>query len=315
MHRSVPVAAIVAAAMLFGTAGTALELGPDAAEPLSVGAVRIAVGTIVLWIAAGVRTSVSIAALRPHLTVIALGGAGVAAYTPLFLGAVERAGVAVSTIIAISTGPFATATLEWGWRHRRPSLGWLLGTALTVVGSAVLVSTVSADDKQIDALGVTLAVAAGLGYGVYSVTTKATIERGVDVAVALAAPFTIGAVVLVVAAFVGSSWSWLGGWDGIALAAYLGVFATGVAYLLFGFGLAHLTAATTVTLVLAEPVTAALLAELVLDETIPILGWLGIVTVVAGLVVVGRTEQPRTTADVAGTTPVQHTGPSSSSAD
>ncbi|MEM8618316.1 MAG: EamA family transporter [Actinomycetota bacterium] len=308
-------ASIIAAAMLFGTAGTALELGPEGAEPLSVGALRVAIGTVVLWIAACIRTSVSIAALKTQRTLILCGGAGVAVYTPLFLGAVERAGVAVATIVAISTGPFAAATLDWAWRHNRPPLSWLTGTALTVAGAALLVSTSAASDKQIDAVGVALAITAGFGYGAYSVTSKATIERGLDMAVALAAPFTIGTVLLLAAALVGSSWSWLGEWDGIALAAYLGVFATGASYLLFGFGLAHLTAATAVTLVLAEPVTAALLAVLVLDETISWLGWLGIGIVVIGLVVVGRTGQPTTAADATHSAPQVHTRAASKTVD
>ena len=45
------------------------------------------------------------------------------------------------------------------------------------------------------------------------------------------------------------------------------------------------------TLVLAEPVTAALLAVVLLDETIALLGWLGIVVLLAGLLVVGRTAE------------------------
>jgi drug/metabolite transporter, DME family len=61
--------------------------------------------------------------------------------------------------------------------------------------------------------------------------------------------------------------------EGLAMALYLGVVATGVAYVLFGFGLRRLPSATAVTLVLAEPLTAALLAAVVLDESIPWIGW------------------------------------------
>jgi drug/metabolite transporter (DMT)-like permease len=46
-----------------------------------------------------------------------------------------------------------------------------------------------------------------------------------------------------------------------------------------------------VTLVLAEPVTASLLAVVVLDEAIEPLGWAGIVVLLAGLLVVGRTAE------------------------
>ena len=46
-----------------------------------------------------------------------------------------------------------------------------------------------------------------------------------------------------------------------------------------------------VTLVLAEPLTATLLATVVLDETIALLGWLGVSAVLLGLFVVGRTAE------------------------
>jgi DME family drug/metabolite transporter len=114
--------------------------------------------------------------------------------------------------------------------------------------------------------------------------------RGVDSTLAMAAPFTIGAVV-VAALAVGEPFGWLGEPGGVAMALELGVLATGVAYVWFGYGLHRLSSATTVTLVLAEPLTAALLATLVLDESIGAVGWFGIVVLLAGLVVVGRTAE------------------------
>ena len=45
-------------------------------------------------------------------------------------------------------------------------------------------------------------------------------------------------------------------------------------------------------LVLAEPLTAALLAAVVLDEVIPWVGWVGVGVVLVGLVAVGRSAQP-----------------------
>ena len=76
------------------------------------------------------------------------------------------------------------------------------------------------------------------------------------------------------------------------MALYLGIVATGLAYVLFGYGLRRLTSATAVTLVLAEPLTAALLAAVVLDEVIPWVGWVGVGVVLVGLVAVGRSAQP-----------------------
>jgi drug/metabolite transporter, DME family len=283
--------AVVGAAMLFGTAGTAQELGPEGATPLGVGAARILVGTVVLW-GAVLWSSTSASQVRTvarlHRRLVVVGGLGVAVYTPAFLAAVERAGVAVGTVVAIGSGPFFAATFEWMWRRVRTNREWLIGTVATVAGGAVLVWS-QADDALggVDAVGVVLALAAGAGYAMYSVTSKTVMSSGVPSTLALALPFTVGVVVVAVAS-VGQPFEWVTTGEGLLMALHLGVAATGVAYLLFGYGLRRLTAATTVTLVLAEPLTAALLATVLLDQSIGPVGWIGVAVVLVGLVVVGR---------------------------
>lgn len=289
--RRTAVAAVVGAAVLFGTSGTARELGPESASSLTVGAARIAIGSLVLWVVVAAnrhREPVpSAAVLRPLRALLAVGGIGVAMYTPLFFVAVDRTGVAVGTVVAIASGPFFAAGLDWRFRRVRPKVTWLRGTLVTVVGVGVLIAAVDSGGAAIDLVGVAAALAAGLGYATYSVTSKATMERGLASTAALAIPFTIG-VVVVLALSVGESLKWVTTGAGFAMALYLGVVATGLAYVLFGFGLRRLTSATAVTLVLAEPLTAVLLAAVVLDESIPWIGWLGVVVVLAGLVLVGR---------------------------
>jgi drug/metabolite transporter, DME family len=127
---------VVAAAVLFGTSGTARELGPESASSLSVGAARITIGSLVLWVVvvanAGREPVPTAADLRPMRRLLAIGGLGVALYTPLFFIAVDRAGVAIGTIVAIASGPFFAAGLDWGFRRVRPIAGWLRGTLVTV---------------------------------------------------------------------------------------------------------------------------------------------------------------------------------------
>lgn len=282
--------------MLFGTAGTAQELGPAEATPLGVGAARILIGTIVLWgaIAWSSTSAVEVGnVVRRQWRLVMVGGLGVAVYTPAVLSAVERAGVAVGTVVAIGLGPFFAATFEWLWRRVRTNREWLIGTVITVTGGAVLVRP-QADDALggIDAVGISLALAAGAGYALYSVTSKTAMSAGVPSALALVLPFTFGAVIVAVAA-VGQPFAWVTTGGGLLMALHLGIAATGLAYLLFGYGLRRLTAATTVTLVLAEPLTAALLATVLLDESIGSIGWFGVAAVLIGLVIVGRSAVAR----------------------
>ncbi len=289
-----PIGSVLAAAVLFGTAGTAQALGPDAATPLGVGATRIVVGTSVLWLAiavSGPSLADVRANLRRHWRLMTIGGVGVAVYTPFFLVAVDRTGVAVGTVVAVGAGPFFAGAMEWRWRGVGPGRAWFVGTLVTVAGGAVLVASKSSDaSNAVDGVGLLLALAAGAGYALYSVTAKSTMSSGVTPTLALAAPFTVGALLVAILA-VREPFRWITTGDGVLMALHLGIAATGLAYLLFGYGLHRLTSATTVTLVLAEPLTATLLATLVLDETISPLGWLGVVAVLLGLLVVGRSAE------------------------
>ena len=288
--------AVVAAAALFGTAGTARELGPDGTTPLGVGAARIVIGTAVLWSAvwwAHSRGSIPAVAapIRSNRWVILIGGLGVAIYTPMFFEAIERAGVAVGTIVGVGSGPFFAGALEWAWRGVRPSPWWALGTAVTVTGGAVLVLAQDAGrstSEPGDAVGIAFALAAGFGYALYSVTSKVVMERGVDPVLTLAATFLVGSTAVALLA-VGEPFGWITSGTGLLMALQLGVLATGFAYLLYGYGLQRLSSATTVTLVLAEPLTATMLAVLVLDESIVAGAWIGIVGLLVGLLIVGRT--------------------------
>ena len=98
--------------------------------------------------------------------------------------------------------------------------------------------------------------------------------------------FSIGALVLL--PFLGGEpMGWLATPSGLAMALWLGIAATGIAYLLYGYGLRSLDTATTTTLTLAEPVTAALIAMVVLDERLQPIEWLGAAIVLLGLALAG----------------------------
>lgn len=289
---------MVVAAALFGTAGTARELGPDGTTSIGVGATRIVIGTAVLWLAVWWgRTRGSLPEVRTPIRsnrwVILLGGLGVAVYTPMFFEAVERTGVAVGTIVAVGSGPFFAGALEWAWRSVRPSRWWTLGTFVTVAGGALLVVAQDASNSAsdpVDGVGIVFALAAGAGYACYSVTSKVVMERDVDPTLTLASTFAVGSVVMIGLAS-REPFGWITSWAGLVMAFQLGVLATGLAYILFGYGLRRLSSATTVTLVLAEPLTATLLAVVVLDESIAPVAWMGIVMLLIGLLVVGRTAE------------------------
>jgi DME family drug/metabolite transporter len=100
---------------------------------------------------------------------------------------------------------------------------------------------------------------------------------------------------------------WLATPSGLAMALWLGLVTTTLAYVLFGIGLRTLAPATVSTLTLAEPLTAGILGVAVLGETLPPGAVAGLLVLAAGIAVLaaGGARMPRrtlsaTAADVGG---------------
>jgi DME family drug/metabolite transporter len=288
-HGRGAVLAVLAASVLFGTTGTIQELGPDAATPLGVGWLRIVVGAVTLWCLA--RRLPSTRLLLVHRVPFVLGGLGVAIFQPAFFAGTSRCGVALGTMLALGSGPCFAGGLEWACWRRRPTGTWLAATALTVAGGALLVAS-AGGDARIEVVGIACALGAGLGYAVYALAAKSLIVRGIDSTVSLAWPFTLGAVAL--APFAAAEpLGWAVTAAGAVMLLHLGVITVGVAYYLYGRGLRGLDTSTAVMLTLAEPLTAAVAAMVVLDEHLGAVGWLGAAAVLAGLAVAGGVRSPR----------------------
>ena len=275
--------AVLGAAALFGTTGTAQALGPAGTTPLSLGTLRIGLGAVVLWVLA--RRGPHRMDLVRHRWPLLFGALGVAAYQPSFFTGTQRSGVALGTIVALGSGPLFAGAIEAGWLGKAPSPAWWIATAVSVLGGAMLVL---AGDARADfaAVGLAGSLGAGLSYAVYAMAAKVLIGRGMPATVALAWPFTLGALALVPFA-IGEPWGWTLGLPGLVMVAHLAIVTVGLAYYLYGYGLRTLDVSAAVTLTLAEPLTAVLLGVSVLDERLRPFGWAGAALVVAGLVLAG----------------------------
>jgi drug/metabolite transporter, DME family len=130
---------------------------------------------------------------------------------------------------------------------------------------------------------------AGGGYAAYTVIAKRLLRLGHDPVGVMAASFGLGAVLLLpVLAITGAGW--LAQPGGAALAIFLGVVPTALAYLVFARGLRRLSGAETATLTLAEPLTAALLGVIVLSERMSAPAALGGALILSGLLVLAAPE-------------------------
>ncbi len=293
------VAMALAAAMLWGTTGTAQRLAAAQASPFWIGALRLAAAALFFWLLAAwpargrnLATARSAAPnARAAWPAIAAAGGCMAAYNLAFFAGVGATGVAVGTAVAIGSGPVWAGLLQWAVLRHSPAPAWWIGTLLAVAGGALLIYGASAGGagaQPVVRFGLALCLAAGFSYAAYTLLCQtlvrdappAAVTRWVfSVAAAIALPLAAG----IGGAFVDRAAGWLG-------VAYLGVVATGVAYLLFSHALRHIGGATAVTLALGEPVTAFALAIAVVGERPGGSAFAGLGLVLAGLLFVVWTE-------------------------
>ncbi|WP_438853985.1 DMT family transporter [Agromyces sp. M3QZ16-3] len=289
---------VLAAAVCFGTTGTAQALGPDA-DPLSVGAARILIGGGAL---AAIALAVHVAGRRsgatgtsaaptsggraprgPAWLAVVIGTAGVLAYQPAFFAGTAANGVAVGTVVALGSAPVLTGVLDWALRRRFPGGAWMVATALATVGVAVLASASGTGPSAVDPLGIAASVGAGASYAVYTLAGKSLLDRGWTSSASMGAMFGAAAAASL-PVLLATDLGWLATAEGLAMALWLGLVTTTAAYLLFGAGLERLAPATVSTLTLAEPLTATILGVLVLQERLPVTAVLGLAVLASGIV-------------------------------
>jgi DME family drug/metabolite transporter len=271
---------VLLAAVCFGTTGTAQALGPDASA-VTVGAVRIAVGAVLLALVA--RAVADGAASTPWARgPLAVGALGVAAYQLCFFAAVKDTGVAVGTVVALGSAPALAGVGGWLLDRRVPDRAWALATALACAGVATL--ALAGGGSEVSARGVALAVGAGASYAAFTLASKRLLDAGHGVETVMARLFGLGAILLIPVLLFGDL-HWVTSAGGAAMALWLGAIPTALAYLLFASGLRHLPANEVATLTLAEPVTAALLGAIVLGERPGAVAIVGIAAILAGLAV------------------------------
>ncbi len=279
---------VVAAAVLFGTTGTARAKGPVGIDPVIAGFMRLAIGGPLLVIlrlrslreADPSEHAVSRLRALPGRWVL-VGAACVATYQLGFFAGLARTGVSVGTVVAIGSGPILASVLAFAFLRERPTRRWLAATSLAIIGVALI--SLAADEGSVRALGIALVLVAGLGYAGFTVLTRELVVHGIDGPLLLGVLFSVGGLI-VLPFCIGRPFGWIAEPRGLAVVLWLGIGPTAVAYTLFADGLRTLTGPIATTFVLAEPVTAVLLGRVVLSERLGSAQWFGAALVLAALI-------------------------------
>lgn len=287
--------AVVAAGFFWGTTGTVAYLIGGAVPALAVGAVTMGFGGLILVLIAG-RSALATLRGRSTRMWVVLGGLGVVVYPLGFYTGMDLAGVAIGNILALGTGPLVGAALEWLVDKRPPGVGWFLATGVGIAGVIVLSLAdhggTTANPESFS-LGVTLALIAGVGYGVYSYAMGKVIDAGHRPLAAAGSVFGAGSIPLVaVALFFSPTLADAGdAWWGLS---YLVLGPMVLSYLLYSRALRVLSSSSVMTIALTEPAVATVMAIVVVGERFDLPGLIGIALIGVAVVASSFTGTVRT---------------------
>jgi DME family drug/metabolite transporter len=269
--------AVAAASGLFGTTAiVTVLLAPELPAPTAAGwrVVIGGLGLVALSVLAGHAPWRYPARWAPT----AIGGLSFLTFQCGFFFAVGRVGAATATIVAIGTGPIVAGLIDRvhpGVRLRRR---WWIGVAVAAGGIALMSS---AEGVVMDPAGWVGAITSGAFFAFFGAAIRdLTTDRPALTAIAT----VFGAAVLPAAILLAVLGTNPFAEPGSAAAVlYVGVVTTAVSYALWVRGLAVLTLGDTVTLTMLEPITATVLAVLILGEPAGPSTVLGIVIALVGV--------------------------------
>ena len=278
------VLAILLAALLWGSTGTAASFAPQA-NPMAIGAFAMGIGGLLQALLAYPHLLRQWQQLRQYPVLIMMGALAVAVYPLAFYSAMRLAGVTVGTVVTIASAPLATAIIERLFGTTNPmNRRWYSSLLAGTVGIVLLTQPVSGvvdtsglaqNQDQNHLTGVFLGLLAGVTYALYSWLAANLIRQGIRSEAAMAALF-LPATALLLLSLLWTADQLFADRSGTLAIVYITLVPMWLGYLAFGYGLRHIDAARATLLTLFEPVVAAVLAVWVVGEQLAWSGWLGI---------------------------------------
>ncbi|MDE0543662.1 EamA family transporter [Vibrio sp. VA3] len=270
---------ILFASTLWGTTGTAASLAPDVSA-LAIGAFSMGIGGFMQACLSAKSLKRDFRKVVDKKKTLLISIIALATYPLAFYSSMRFAGVAIGTVISISTAPFFSALLECLFsRNQTITKRWMMSFAIGVIGITLLLASESSAnslfDQDMKHWGVLLGLLAGLTYAIYSWGVKAMIDHGIESQTAMGSVFGIGGVLLLPTLFITGD-NLFASSTNTTVMLYMALIPMGLGYVAFGFGLRFVTASGASILTLFEPVIAAALAVAIVGEEISFIGWVGI---------------------------------------
>ncbi len=251
---------VLLGALCFSTMGLFQAIAPEGATPFVIASARMLTGSIALFIYLRAR-GLTFTFDRWPWKYVALYVAGMCFFQVAFLQSLLLVGVAVGAVVTIGTTPIFCGLFSWISTGRRPHFSWIIATAVAISG-LILINQV--ETGNINFWGLALAIAAGATYGINIQITHHLTRHHSPESAAMLTMGLVGLVLMPSMLFYPAAW--IATFDGIGIVLGLGVVSAAIGYGLSMAGLKTTPAHIASTLALGEPLGAALIGILVLEE-------------------------------------------------
>ena len=291
-------ALVCGAGVIWGTIGPAVDVVHQRSmlSVLTMSGWRAVAAVVTLAVVVLIRGQLGacLALVRAHPTRILVMGALTTAFQLLFFVAVLAAGVSVATVVALGSAPVLLLLLHSVQRRRVPATAQLVTVSMGVTGLLLVSLIGGGTDGSAPTLGVLAALASGAAFAL-STEVGSSVSQGHDAVPVATGTMVVAALIMVPAALSvglvrGDSLvtTDAAAWAGLA---YLGVVTMALAYVLLFAGLRTTATGSAAVATLLEPLTAVVIAVLLLGETLTLAGVVGSLLILAAIGSLGLNQE------------------------
>jgi Predicted permease, DMT superfamily len=287
MNRYLGIFAVILASLLWGTTGTAATFAPTL-SPLFIGSFAMGIGGILQCGLAIYNIKQNHSLLTAHSRFLVVGALAVAIYPLAFYSSMRLSGVTIGTVVSIGSAPILSAIIEYINRDFQVTKQWVIGALLGIIGMTMLAfseNTTTTIEYNHVGLGILLGLVAGFTYALYSWSARQLMLKGIDSKAAMGATFGCGGLLLIPVMLITGT-TFFAAWNNIAVGCYMALIPMFLGYLCYGYGLSKISASLATTISLLEPVIAAILAMIIVGESLSLIAWIGMLFIFICLIMV-----------------------------
>nr|WP_172255318.1 EamA family transporter [Saccharibacillus deserti] len=280
--RTLYLIAALIAILLWSTSFVGTKIAYASFPPLTLGAARFAIASVILGAALLLRREFTRPAPK-DLGMMALSGLlGTTVYFAL-----ENIGVQLTTAssaaLIVASYPAVTALLEFFFFKTR--ISWMrgIGISMAIFGVYRISGGGPGEGGGHELVGNLMLIAAGFVFAVYNFATRRVVGRYSMVTVSFYQTVAGTIAFIPLALIERKQWETPTA-ESLWILLYLGVFCSVAAFMLYNFGLRGLTAGTAMALMNLVPIIGVALSIFLLGESLRPDDWIGGIIVILGVI-------------------------------